>query len=236
MDKGRYRSVLTAGIVVVALVASVAAGSIASSDVTRADAGSVAPMHHHLEARALTPAASAFHDAMRKLWEDHVTWTRLFIVSFASDLPDLAPTTQRLLKNQVDIGRAVRPFYGRAAANHLTHLLTVHITTAASLLQAAKDGDAVAFKEAKHAWYANARQIAGFLHSANPKIWPLRDLRSMMREHLDLTLAEAAHRLAGQYQKDVADYDAVHIEILEMADMLSDGIIRQFPGRFSYAG
>src|SRR5262245_34680160 len=61
----------------------------------------------------------AFHDGMRQLWEEHVTWTRLFIVSFVADLPDLQPTTDRLLQNQVDIGDAIKPYYGRAAANQL---------------------------------------------------------------------------------------------------------------------
>lgn len=51
-----------------------------------------------------THEAAAFHDAMRKLWEDHVTWTRLAIVSFAGDLPDLPATQRRLLRNQTDIG------------------------------------------------------------------------------------------------------------------------------------
>lgn len=40
-----------------------------------------------------------FRNAMRKLWEDHITWTRLFIVSAAADLPDKGPTTDRLLQN-----------------------------------------------------------------------------------------------------------------------------------------
>ena len=180
----------------------------------------------------LSPKALAFHDAMRKLWEDHVTWTRLFIVSFAADLPDLDATTNRLLQNQVDIGNAVKPFYGKAAAHQLTDLLTTHIATAATLLQAAKDGDTEAFDEAKDAWYANAVDIARFLHTANPNQWPLKDLRTMMRDHLDLTLAEAADRLAGDFEQDIADYDAVHVEILQMADMLSGGIIAQFPDRF----
>ena len=180
----------------------------------------------------LTAKQLAFHDAMRKLWEDHVTWTRLFIVSFAADLPDLEQTTNRLLQNQVDIGDAVKPFYGKAAARQLTDLLTTHIVTAATLLQAAKDGDTDAFNEAKDAWYANATDIARFLHKANPAQWPLKDLRTMMRDHLDLTLAEAADRLAGDFEQDIADYDAVHLEILQMADMLSGGIIAQFPDRF----
>ena len=58
-------------------------------------------------------------------------------------------------------------------------------------------------------------------------------MRRMMREHLDLTLAEASHRLAGDFEQDIADYEAVHVEILHMADMLSRGIIRQFPGMFA---
>ena len=103
----------------------------------------------------------AFHDGMRRLWVDHVTWTRLFIVSFAADLPDLHATTDRLLQNQVDIGNAVKPFYGKTAGDQLTALLTQHIQTAAELLAAAKAGDSTAFDQAKTEWYANARQIAG---------------------------------------------------------------------------
>ena len=81
----------------------------------------------------------AFHDGMRRLWVDHVTWTRLFIVSFAADLPDLQATTDRLLQNQTDIGDAVKPFYGKAAGNQLTDLLTQHILTAAQVLDAGQE-------------------------------------------------------------------------------------------------
>src|SRR5262249_47717540 len=126
---------------------------------------------------AESPAASggtsltkaAFHDAMRKLWEDHITWTRLFIVSkgtVADDLPDLQATVDRLLQNQVDIGDAVKPFYGDAAGEQLTALLKTHITTAADLVTAAKAGDQDATKKASDAWYANANDIAAFLNSA----------------------------------------------------------------------
>jgi len=174
-----------------------------------------------------------FHDDMRRLWEDHLTWTRLFIVSFAADLPDLEATAARLFRNQSDIADAIRPFYGRAAANELDTLLREHIAGAADLLAATKAGDTAAFDEAHAAWYANGNEIADFLHAANPQYWPRHEMRMMMREHLDLTLAEAAHRLAGEFELDVADYDAIHDSILEMADMLSRGIIRQFPGRFT---
>jgi hypothetical protein len=175
----------------------------------------------------------AFHDAMRRLWVDHVTWTRLFIVSFAADLPDLQATTGRLLQNQVDIGDAVKPFYGEAAGNQLTDLLRQHILTAADLLAAAKAGDTEAFEQAKDDWYANAEQIAVFLHDANPRNWPLADLDSMMKAHLDLTLQEASDQLGGNYAASIAGFDAVETEILGMADMLSSGIIAQFPQKFA---
>jgi hypothetical protein len=53
-----------------------------------------------------------------------------------------------------------------------------------------------------------------------------------MKTHLDQTLAEAANELAGEYEQSVADYEAAHLHILAMADMLSSGIIGQFPKRF----
>ena len=178
---------------------------------------------------------AAFHDAMRKLWEDHITWTRLFIVSAAteaSDLPDIGPTTDRLLANQTDIGNAIKPFYGDAAGTALTALLRTHILTAAELIADAKANDAAGVADASARWYANADEIATFLNAANPRHWLLADLKAMMKSHLDLTLAEAVARLQGRYADDVVAYDRVHDEILQMADMLSDGIIAQFPARF----
>src|SRR5581483_8723286 len=167
-----------------------------------------------------TDSAIAFRADMRKLWEDHITWTRLAIISIAGDLPDQGPTVGRLLQNQTDIGNAIKPFYGDAAGNQLTALLDEHINIAAEILVDAKAGDTAAENDAVARWYANANDIAAFLHSANPQQWPLADLQQMMKGHLDLTLAEAVARLSGDYPADVAAYDAVHAEILHMSDTL----------------
>jgi hypothetical protein len=180
----------------------------------------------------ITKKQAAFHDAMRKLWEDHITWTRLAIVSFAHDLPDLPATEARLLDNQADIGNAIKPFYGKAAGNRLTALLKEHIAGAVELLKAAKAGDNAAFASAKTAWYRNGRQIARFLSNANPRFLPFAATNQLMKGHLDQTLDEAAHRLGGDFPADIRDYDRIHRHILMMADAISTGIIRQFPGRF----
>ena len=177
------------------------------------------------------PTKAAFRAAMRQLWEDHITWTRLFIVSAAANLPDLGPTTERLLRNQQDIGNAIKPFYGDAAGARLTALLRDHIVIAAEIVGAAKSGNTAAVEAASTRWYANASEIADFLSTANPRNWPREEMRAMMRSHLDLTLAEAVARLKGNFTDDIALYDQVHVQILHMADMLSDGIIAQFPQR-----
>ena len=174
----------------------------------------------------------ALHDEMRRLWEDHITWTRLFIVSASADLPDTPATTQRLLRNQEDIGDAIKPFYGRAAGEQLTSLLKEHIVVAADLLAAARAGDQGAVERHSGAWYRNAREIADFLNAANPRHWARGEMRTMMREHLDLTLTEAVAHLERDHRTDIRTYDRIHRQILAMADMLSDGIAAQFPARF----
>ena len=174
---------------------------------------------------------TAFQDAMRKLWEDHITWTRVFIISAVADLPDKAAATERLLQNQVDIGNAIKPYYGDAAGDKLATLLKEHITTAAEVVAAAKANDKAKLDDANKRWLANADQIADFLSGANPN-WPAADMRKMMREHLDLTTAEAVARIKGDWKADIAAYDRVHEQILHMADMLSAGIIKQHSAKF----
>lgn len=175
---------------------------------------------------------AGFQDAMRKLWEDHIIWTRVFIISAVADLPDKAAATDRLLQNQVDIGNAIKPYYGNAAGDKLTTLLKEHITTAAEIVTAAKAGDKAKQDDATKRWFANADQIAGFLSDANPKNWPRGEMQKMMREHLTLTTDEVVARLLGNWAADIAAYDKVHGQILHMADMLSAGIVNQHADKF----
>jgi hypothetical protein len=216
--------------VVIAVAAAIPAYAVSQGDHAHGHAQSSAA--HHAHAHAVTARQLAFHDAMRKLWEDHVTWTRLAIVSYISELPDLQATEARLLSNQADIGNAIKPFYGKKAGAKLTSLLKQHILGAVDLMAAAKAGDNAAVAKASSAWNANGHQIADFLSSANPRNWPRKEMRSMMQTHLDQTLKEAVDRLGGKHAAEVRDYDAIHAHILEMADMLSAGIIKQFPARF----
>jgi hypothetical protein len=205
------------------------AGALAMSEPATGHAGSHDSDH---AATAGSAREAALHDGMRKLWEQHVAWTRLTIVGFAANNPDLPATQARLLRNQADIGNAMEPYYGRAAGNRLTRLLREHITGAVAVLQAAKAGDTAALAAAKDAWYANGREIADFLNAANLRNWPRATLRSMMRTHLDQTLQEAVAQLTGDYAASVRTYDEIEDHILTMADTLSSGIIAQFPRRF----
>jgi len=177
-------------------------------------------------------AADKLHSDMRKLWEDHITWTRLYIVSVAAGLPDKDATAQRLIQNQVDIGNAIKPYYGDAAGTKLTELLKEHILGAADLLAAAKAGNQAEVATQKARWSKNADDIAVFLSGANPKNWPEATMKAEMKMHLDLTLKEALDRFGGKYADDIKDYDDVHAHILKLADTLTNGITAQFPDKF----
>jgi hypothetical protein len=210
-----------------ALAAAVAGASAAVALLMTASHSSAAMSGH-----PLSPKAVAFTRAMDKLWEDHITWTRMVIVDFAAGAPDLKLAEARLLRNQADIGSAVKPYYGPAAGKKLTQLLRTHILEAVPVLTYAKEGDQAKLKQALTAWYANAHQIAVFLSQANPKNWPRAAMVKMMKRHLALTTDEGVARIEGHWQADIAAYDKVHREILQMSNMLSGGIIAQFPNRF----
>jgi len=179
-----------------------------------------------------TPKTVALHDDMRALWEAHGTWTERAIVDFVGGLPDAQLAIDRLLQNQSDIGNAVKPFYGGKEGNQLTALLKGHINAAVALLQAAKSGDSQATATAKTAFYANGNAVARFLHSANPHHWALPAMKTMMRVHLNQVVALATDQLEGRYADAIRLYDAYIGHILDMADMLSTGIIQQFPAQF----
>ena len=182
-------------------------------------------------ATAPSPASAQLHDAMRKLWSDHVVWTRLYIVSAVAGDASAQTAANRRLRNQEDIGNAIVPYYGAAAGTQLTNLLKQHILIAVDLVTAAKAGDQAKVADADRRWHANADDLATFLSGANPN-WPKATVLSMLNQHLALTTQEATARIQGRWSDDAATFDSIFNQILGMADALSDGIVKQFPNRF----
>jgi hypothetical protein len=223
---GRRLTLTLAGLIAVAAMIVVLA-------VSGARESHAAGEHSH--GAAVTNGAAkrvAFHDAMRALWEAHGSWTRMVIVSFAGNLPDLPAAEHVLLHNQTEIGTAVKPYYGAAAGNKLTKLLKAHILGAVTVLEAAKSGDKTKISKAESAWFANGRQIADFLHAANPRHLSRKAARSMMKVHLNQVIEQAVDELEGHYTAGARAFGPYIRHILMMADMISGGIIKQFPARF----
>ena len=166
-------------------------------------------------------------NTFRKLWEQHGMWTRSFIISNAENIGDLQLVTQRLLRNPEDFANELQKYYGVRSAETFKELLTEHLMIAADLVNAAKAGNAAAVESSQKKWYQNADEIAGFLASINP-FWSKRMWQSMLYSHLELVEGEAVARLNRQYATDIAIYDRIEAQALEMADMMADGIIKQF--------
>ena len=166
---------------------------------------------------------------MRKLWEDHVSWTRMYIISATANAPDKAATLDRLMKNQDDIGNAMKMFYGDSAGQKLTGLLKDHIRIAGELVDAAAKSDKPKVEDASKRWGQNADQLAMFLAAANPANWKVDDLKTMLHHHLDLTTKEVTAHLGKDWKGSIDAYEKVRDQALEMADALSSGILKQFP-------
>jgi hypothetical protein len=186
------------------------------------------------ESRVMGTSAEPVRNALRKLWSDHVIWTRQYIVAAVAGTPDADAAAGRLLKNQEDIGAAVVPYYGRDGGDRLTDLLKQHIMIAVDLVAAAKSGDEAAFAKHDARWTSNIQEIAAFLAGANPN-WPEKAVFDLLALHLKLTKDETVARLNADWAADVQAFDDIFTEILVVADTLYDGLVAQFPERFGLA-
>lgn len=204
----------------VCVIALVVAGCAPAAQTIESAAGSLALRDE-----------SKLRESMRRLWTDHVVWTRAYVVAATSDDPSASQAAARLMKNQEDLGNAITPYYGAAAGAKLTSLLKDHINIAVDVVAAAKANDNTKLTDADRRWHTNSAEIATFLSGANPN-WPRETLRTMLDEHLRLTTDEAKARLEKRWTDDVRAFDQILDQALHMADALTDGIVRQFPDRF----
>ncbi len=190
-----------------------------------------AAAHQKMDKVVYTQSVVDLRNTMRKLWEDHIEYTRNFIISALGGLEDTGKIAERLLRNQDDIGNAIKPIYGEEAGKKLASLLRDHILIAADIVTAAKAGNDEGVAKGEKKWQQNADDIAAFLGSANAA-WPVQTLKNMLYMHLALTTTEVVSRIKKDWAADIEAYDKGHAHMLMFADMLSDGIIKQFPEKF----
>jgi hypothetical protein len=170
--------------------------------------------------------------AMRNLWTDHMQWTYATVDAYYNNPDALQAHLNRLLQNQKDIGAAIVPYYGQAAGDTLASLLTTHIMQAPAVLQAAKDNNQAALDAALTAWNANAEDIADFLSAANAQNWPQAMMRDEMKAHISQTTTYAVDLLQKNYPKAITDYQTAFDHMMHLADDMSEGIAKQYPGKF----
>ncbi|MNN33378.1 hypothetical protein D3C81_1471370 [compost metagenome] len=180
----------------------------------------------------ISKAEAQLNQTWRTLWEQHVAWTRMLIISIAGSLPDEKFVTERLLRNPPDMAAVIKKYYGDRVAAQFNQLFTEHLVIAAELVKVAKAGDQQAVANAEKRWYANADEIAEFLSSINP-YWSKEEWTKMLYEHLKLLKDEVVYQLTGQYKSSVEIFDLIEKQALEMADMLTKGIVQQFPKMFA---
>src|ERR1051325_9343367 len=138
----------------------------------------------------------AYHDEWRKLWEDHITWTRVVIIGILDELPGTNAYVDRLLQNYEDMEDALRPYYGDEA-EVFGDLIKDHLVIAAQILTALNNGQPTDALIAS--WYANAHDIAVQMNKMNPQAWPLEETEKMWTDHLDATLEEAIDHFTGNF-------------------------------------
>ncbi|MFC4410213.1 hypothetical protein ACFOZY_07150 [Chungangia koreensis] len=165
--------------------------------------------------------------AMRTLWEQHITWTRMTITSLVFKLPDANLVVDRLLQNPVDQGKTLARFYGKKIGDRYAVLLNEHLTIAAELVKAAMAGDNQKADELDKEWHRNGDDIARFLSRINPFINE-QAMREMFYEHLALTKLEAVCMITKKYSEEIKVYDRIEEQALMMSDELSNAITRQF--------
>jgi hypothetical protein len=179
----------------------------------------------------ITPAEANLWLQERTLWQEHVFWTRMAIISILQNSEDKNPVINRLLKNYGDMSETIVPYYGNETAKRYGDLIKDHLLIAAALVSAVRDGNKTAIASANDMWYKNADEIAEFESNLSISLLP-QDRKAMWREHLNLTKNETVQLANGDYNASIDTFDRIVEQGNMMADSLAQGIIIQFPERF----
>ncbi len=164
---------------------------------------------------------------MREAWAQHGFWATLYLLSLYYALPNMGVIQNRLMQTPEDIAAVFGKFYSQPMTEQLTALLTEHTEQGEQLMEALQENQGEEAEQIEEKWRRNADKIARMLASANSE-YRYDELKRMMNLHLDLMKRQMTTDLSRDYEGFVQATDESDKHLMEMADELTEGIIKQF--------
>lgn len=198
-----------------------------------------APMALAQEAGAAPAAAASsttapkLHQAMRSLWQGHVTHTTAYTAAVKSgDQAAAKKAADDVVTNAKQIADAVAGFYGKPAGEQMLKLLAGHWSGVKAYADATHKGDKSAQQKAMQDLAANTDAIAKFLAGANPNL-PEATVQSLMMMHVSDHQMHINEVMTGNSGAAAKTLDHMRTHMNTIADALAGAIAKQFPSKAS---
>ncbi len=167
--------------------------------------------------------------ALRSLWEEHIFWVRNVVLMTKQGNKGAAKAAEdQAVQNAKDISNAIVPYYGKEAGDKLFGLLAGHYGAVKDFMNADFSGKKEARDAAMNKMLKNADEIATFLSSANPN-WPKDAILGALKTHGGYHMTQIEQIHAKNYAGEAKTWASMKTQIDQVADVLADGIVKQFP-------
>ncbi len=181
----------------------------------------------------LTPKSAELKLALRDLWVGHIFWVRNVVLTTKyGDAAAAKVDQQQVVQNAKEIANAIVPYYGKEAGDKLFNLLAGHYGAIKESMNATFAGNKEAMNTAMQKMNKNADEIATFLSSANPN-WPKAALLTALAAHGGFHMAQIEAISKKDFSSEAKTWEAMKNQVYTIADTLADGIVKQFPEKFS---
>jgi hypothetical protein len=172
------------------------------------------------------------NNKLRLYWRQYLYWLRSVIVDMVFNVPELEAAQKRLLQTAIDVSATYTEYYNESAGNQFENVFRNNLLITIELVRAIISGNQQAVKEQEQNWINNAGEIGAFYNSINP-IWNKEQfqngLTGLMRSIENLTVL----LIQGKYEEAVNSFDQMGVNQLLIINMIFEGIVEQFPERFS---
>lgn len=164
---------------------------------------------------------------MRKAWMQHIYWLRMFMSSLFENLEDIDAVEARLMRTPEDIASVMDKFYPQAQILQLMQLLGEHTDMGTQIMKAMQDNDMQAAERLERQWYQNAEKIAALLAGLNTE-YTYEDILRELSRHMDMTRRQMTAAMNHEHDEEIRIFDESENQILELADYLTSGLLKQF--------